>query len=117
MCNVLKREPLIDDFDIEIMDVLKDHTRKFGDDTPSLLHLLWVLKDIIFERGNEHKLSEYIYYVDKLEAYGIISRIEIDQYNTPSFMGMPTNVVKIYSYSFTDEGRRFILRLLNEYTT
>jgi hypothetical protein len=96
MCDILKREKINGDtIDEYSMSVLGAIAHIFGDEEPSIFHLLFAFKDSITELEINSYDAPYLEYTRKLMGYGLLNTID----------GI---------LALTDEGRKFCMRLMTE---
>jgi Domain of unknown function (DUF4062) len=114
ICQMLGDE-LIDsavverDFGNETLGELESVLTLFKDSKPTLLHLLWLCRDVL---ASEYVLNQQEELFDRLRDFGLV---EITRRTKAEQAGLGGNFITVapptVSYGLTDDGRRFLLRL------
>ena len=99
MYNLLLKEPIDPTTPEIIQDQIKRAAEALGDQHSALVHSLWILGDQLAGGGLFSR--DAIPTLNRLEGMGIVTSSESDKSRAKEFF-------------FTDEGRRFFLRLLVE---
>jgi hypothetical protein len=81
----------------KVLDMLQNAASILEDELPSLLHLLWVLREVFFDRRFFHKISSFQPYIRKLENYKFL---QSDSKLGPRLLEL------------TDQGRDFLTKLM-----